>query len=158
LAPLRERREDIVLLATNFLVKYRERFNKEVTFLPNSVVELLMAYEWPGNVRELENAIQRAVLLSRNGMVFPEDLGLNIKQVMNQDQAAFSLSMQHVCHRSLKDNVLSFESEVIAKAIKEYSGKIDKVCECLGLSKTTLYEKMKRYGINAKEFKGQKMA
>jgi transcriptional regulator with PAS, ATPase and Fis domain len=154
LPPLRERKEDIVLLATNFLVKYRERFNKEVTFLPNSVVEKLMAYDWPGNVRELENAIQRAVLLSRNGMIHPEDLGFKSNESMDQqDTKASSIKMDQFLNRTLKESVLIFESEVISQAIAKFSGKIESVSEYLGVSKTTLYEKIKRYDIKPKEFK-----
>jgi transcriptional regulator with GAF, ATPase, and Fis domain len=154
LPPLRERKEDIVLLATNFLVKYRERFNKEVTFLPNSVVEKLMAYDWPGNVRELENAIQRAVLLSRNGMIHPEDLGFKSNESMDhQDTKASSIKMDQFLNRTLKESVLIFESEMISQAIAKFSGKMESVSEYLGVSKTTLYEKMKRYDIKPKEFK-----
>src|SRR6056297_2160303 len=78
--PLRERKDDIVLLATNFLVQFRERLNKDVTFLPDSVVEKMLAYDWPGNVRELENAILRAVLLSRDGIIAPNNLGIKLKK------------------------------------------------------------------------------
>jgi transcriptional regulator with GAF, ATPase, and Fis domain len=151
--PLRERKEDIILLATNFLVKYRERFNKEVTFLPDSVVEMLMAYDWPGNIRELESVIQRAVLLSRNGMITPEDLGLKFTDTNVQDKAPLLMSMEKFRNRSLKECILTFESELISQIMKEYGGNVEIANEHLGLSKTTLYEKLKRYGINPKECK-----
>ncbi|MBS0013185.1 MAG: sigma 54-interacting transcriptional regulator, partial [Desulfobacterales bacterium] len=151
-APLRERREDVVLLATNFLVKYRERFNKEITYLPNSVVEKLLSYEWPGNVRELENVIQRAVLLSRNGMISPSDLGIIMKSAGDESKGKVGFSaLDKILSRPLKESVRLFEAEVISKAAGECSGRIDEMAKRLDVSKTTLYDKMKRYGITAKQ-------
>jgi len=149
--PLRERKEDIILLATSFLIKYRERFNKEVTFLPNSVVERLLAYDWPGNVRELENVIQRAVLLSRNGMITPKSLDITLKKaspVLNNDCQASP--MDKFLNLPLKKSISLFEAELISTTLKKCGGKTDNVSEQLGLPKTTLYEKMKRYGISSK--------
>jgi transcriptional regulator with PAS, ATPase and Fis domain len=150
--PLRERKEDIILLASNFLIKYRERFNKEVTFLPNSVVEKLLAYDWPGNVRELENAIQRAVLLSKNGMITPKSLDLkpsNANATVNDPPAS---PLEKFLNLPLKKSISLFEAEVIATTLKKCSGKTDNVSEQLGVAKTTLYEKMKRYGIAPKQW------
>ena len=153
--PLRERKDDIVLLATNFLLKFRERFKKEVTFLPNSVVERLLAYDWPGNVRELENTIQRAVLLSRNGVISPDNLGIHAKTEEDTDHSALDRSLEKFFDRPLKESVAVFEAEVIASALEKHKGRIDDVCECLGMPKTTLYEKMKRYDISPKEYKNK---
>ncbi|MCF8023985.1 MAG: sigma 54-interacting transcriptional regulator [Desulfobacteraceae bacterium] len=150
-APLRERKEDIVLLATNFLVKYRERFNKEITYLPSSVVEKLLAYQWPGNVRELENVIQRAVLLSRKGMISPGDLGIIFKTPGDDRGGSPPQGVEKFLHRPLKESVRFFEAEVISSAVRENNGKIDNVASQLNVSKTTLYDKMKQYGINPKQ-------
>lgn len=149
--PLRERKEDIVLLATTFLIKYRERFNKPVTFLPNSVMEKLLAYDWPGNVRELENIIQRAVLLSKNGMITPKSLGIEPRKTTTKKGAIRTPSVEKLLNLPLKESVSLFEAEVISIALEEFSGKTDSVSEQLGLAKTTLYEKMKRYGITPKQ-------
>ena len=151
--PLRERKEDIVLLAMNFLVKYRSLFNKEVTFLPNSVVEKLLAHDWPGNVRELENVIQRAVLLSRDGMIRPGSLGIGSESGRDQKHENPPFSVEKFVNRPLKESVSMFEAEVIAEAVKACEGKIDNVTEQLGLSKTSIYEKLKRYGINVRQLK-----
>lgn len=150
--PLRERKDDIVLLATNFLIKFRERFNKEVTFLPNSVVETMLAYDWPGNVRELENAIQRAVLLSREGIIVPDNLGLNVKSAGPEGELA-NTPLDQFLDRPLKESVSLFEAEVIGHALEAYDGKTDIMAQYLNLSKTALYDKMKRYGINPKAYK-----
>jgi len=150
--PLRERKEDIILLATNFLIKYRERFNKEVTFLPNSVVEKLLAYDWPGNVRELENIIQRAVLLSRNGMITPKSLDLKPNNKTSAQNAPPASAMDRFLNLPLKKSISLFEAELISTTLKKCSGKTDNVSEQLGVAKTTLYEKMKRYGIAPKQW------
>ena len=151
---LRERKEDIILLATNFLVKYRERFNKEVSVLSGSVVEKLLAYDWPGNVRELENVIQRAVLLCKNDMILPRDLSFNLQKTDVQDKAASSIpSLKKFLNLPLKESVSIFEADVISSMLIECAGKTDKVSKQLGLPKTTLYEKMKRYGINPKQLR-----
>ena len=151
--PLRERQEDIVLLAMNFLMKYRERFNKEVTYLPNSVVEKLLEYNWPGNVRELENVMQRAVLLSNNGMISPKTLGF-LKEKNDSDvQTNGVSSVTQFLSQPLKDSISKVESDIITATLKECSGHVDNAIKQLGLSKTTLYEKMKRYGINPKKLK-----
>mgnify|MGYP006282515441 CR=1 FL=1 len=151
-APLRERKEDIVLLATNFLIKYRERFRKEITYLPSSVVEKLLAYEWPGNVRELENVIQRAVLMSRNGMISPSDLGIIFKTRGDAGGGRLGAgTVENFLSRPLKESVSVFEKEVISAAIRDCDGRMEDVVKRLGVSKTTLYDKMKRYGITPKQ-------
>jgi len=151
--PLRERKEDIVLLISNYLVKYRSLFNKEVTFLPNSVVEKLVAYDWPGNVRELENVIQRAVLLSRDGMITPESLGINGESEIAKETRASSFDVEKFVTRPLRESISVFEARVLTEALKACNGKIDDVSVNLGLGKTTLYEKLKRYGISTRQWK-----
>lgn len=147
LVPLRERKEDIVPLASNFLVKYRERFNKDVTFLPSSVVEKLLEYDWPGNVRELENVIQRAVLLSRNGVISAGTLGIHTKGGTGKNELTAPYYIEQFINRPLKESLAAFEAQVINGAIKASDGKIEKACEKLGIAKTTCYEKLKRYGL-----------
>jgi len=150
LPPLRDRKDDIVLLATNFLVKFRERFNKEVTFLPNSVVDAMLQYDWPGNVRELESAIQRAVLLAIDGVIAPDHLGVNSNAVKED---CSDISFEKVLDRSLKESVSLFEARVISDALEACEGKTDIMATYLDVSKSALYDKMKRYGINPKNYK-----
>ncbi|MCF8025621.1 MAG: sigma 54-interacting transcriptional regulator [Desulfobacteraceae bacterium] len=149
---LRDRQEDIVLLATNFLVKYRERFKKEVTYLPTSVVDTLLAYDWPGNVRELENVIQRAVLMSKNGMISPDELGIVLNYVPGGHEGHVAGPVvENPTSRPLKESVRLFEAEVISAAVKEFNGRMDEVARQLGVSKTTLYDKLKLYNLTPKQ-------
>jgi len=153
LIPLRERKDDIVLLATNFLVKFRERFNKKITSLPDSVVERMLAYDWPGNVRELENAMQRAVLLSQDGIISPDNLAIKVKQNQPGKEVLLDTPLDKFIDRPLKESVSLFEAEVIGHVLEVCDGKTDVMARYLNLSKTVLYDKMKRYGINPKDYK-----
>lgn len=156
LVPLRERKEDILPLASAFLYKYRELFKKDITFLPSSVVELILAYDWPGNVRELENFIQRAVLLSREGVISADDLGLYLENTTAQEEAFNPAYIEKFLSRPLKESISAFEAEVIGGAIKANNGRLDEICETLGLAKTTFYEKVKRYGLKKQKIKNRK--
>ncbi|MCF8026448.1 MAG: sigma 54-interacting transcriptional regulator [Desulfobacteraceae bacterium] len=153
LVPLRERKADIAQLATNFLVKYRERFNKKVTYLPTSVLEILWDHDWPGNVRELENAIQRAVLLSKDGIITPEDLGLDARG--KNDRDAPPVNIEAFRDRSLKESLSILEAELLAGILRENSDTIENLCKRLGVARTTLYQKLKRYGIDPHGIKKQ---
>ncbi|MBS3757006.1 MAG: sigma 54-interacting transcriptional regulator [Desulfobacterales bacterium] len=146
LVPLRERKEDIAKLATNFLVKYRDRFNRDVTYLPKSVLEALWDHDWPGNVRELENAIQRAVLLSKDGIITPDELGILSRRKNGQD--APPIKIEAFKDRSLKESLSIMESELLAGILRENTDTIENLCRRLGVGRTTLYQKMRRYGIN----------
>ena len=87
LPPLRDRREDIPLLAEHFLSKYAERMDKPVHSISNEAIALLQAYGWPGNVRELENVIERAVALEQSPTVLPESLPAQIRAGLGQTVA-----------------------------------------------------------------------
>lgn len=152
LVPLRERKEDIPLLATNFLVKYRNWFGKDVTLLPNAVVDTLLEHHWPGNVRELENTIQRAVLLAQNGMISREDLGIFPGSEAG-GAGPGSGRIEAYKDLPLKESLSKIEAELIEAALRENTGTIESVCERLGVGRTTLYEKMKRHGIRLEDMK-----
>ena len=150
--PLRERKEDIVQLTTHFLKKYREAFKKEINFLPDTVINHLLLHDWPGNIRELENVIQRAVLLSKDNMITPRELDFKIKKLKN-DYNQFLAIDDSMFNRPLKDSVADFEKKVLSAALHKWGGRTQKIADKLQLGKTALYEKLKRYGITAKNFK-----
>lgn len=158
-SPLRERKEDIVPLATHFLKKYRKIFKKEIDFLPDNVISTLLHYEWPGNIRELENVMQRAVLYSRNNMITAADIDFGItgmrtstKSVEEKVEDRFE-DVEAILGQNLKDSVAAFEKKVINAAFVKCNGKAHEVAKMLGLGKTALYEKNKRYQINPKKFR-----
>ncbi len=129
--PLRERREDIPLLADHFLKKFADGMNKSIRSVSKDAMEFLMNYDWPGNVRELENAIERAVVIRRSGDIKAEDLPFNIHD-HKQDE---------------EENLEAIEKKHIVKMLEKYGYNISKVAKVLGIDRVTLYNKMNKYSI-----------
>jgi DNA-binding NtrC family response regulator len=132
--PLRERRDDVLLLASEFLRKFSLEKGKEVSDFSPEVVEIMMGHLWPGNVRELENVVEHAVILAKNNRVLPRDLPQYLLQVPGAPQEA----------ESLKD----YEKNLILRTLKENNWNKHQTAKKLKINRSTLYGKMRRYGIN----------
>ena len=148
---LRERKEDIVELASHFVKHYRKAFKKDIDFLPTKIIDKLLTHDWPGNVRELENIIQRAVLMSKNKIITEQDLIFNECQQGNGNDTYFNQIT--IANSSLKDMVAKFENDVIAYMLVENNGNVVQTAKDLDIGKTALYDKMKRHKISAKDLK-----
>jgi DNA-binding NtrC family response regulator len=148
LPPLRERPEDIPLLARHFLHLYAEENGKQIEDVTTPALERLMDYRWPGNVRELENAIERAVVLSTTGSV---DLELLPPAVRSGNGAApfAAASVLPEPGVSFWDAVSSYERQLIVRALQSSGGVQKKAAEILQVKPTTLHEMMKRLAISA---------
>jgi DNA-binding NtrC family response regulator len=133
LPPLRDRREDIPLLAGHFLNRNRARYRKQVSGFSASAMQQLMHYLWPGNIRELEHAVERAVLLCRGEEVEPSDLA--IASARSAAQSFDSMSIDEV------------ESLFIKKVLRRCNNNISQAAEALGLSRAALYRRMEKYGL-----------
>ena len=133
LPPLRERKEDIPLLADYFLRKFAVENRKEVTEFSPEVIESLVAYDWPGNIRELENAIERAIILSRDSSITTTDL----------PQENVSL----VGSASIGKNLKEVEKTHILNVLRETGENYSEAARILGVSRMTLYNKAKEYGL-----------
>ena len=134
LPPLRERREDIPLLANHFLAQQARRYGRPVTGFDPEAMRALMAHAWPGNVRELEHTIERAVLLARDSLIRPEGLGLRPRSV----EAA----------GRFEDMTLEeAERLLIQKALARYDGNVSRAAEALGLSRSALYRRLQQFGL-----------
>jgi DNA-binding NtrC family response regulator len=131
--PLRDRREDIPLLAAHFLHEYAQRYRKPVERFESAAMQSLLSYGWPGNVRELDHAVERAVLLSNGDTVRSSDLGLQTRDI----------SSARVEEMSLED----VESLLIRKALAKHSGNVSHAAEALGLSRGALYRRIEKYGL-----------
>jgi len=134
---LRERRDDIPLLANHFLTKYNDKRKKTIRAISDQAMQALVKYDWPGNVRELENAIERAVVLAENDVIGPSDLlyyGLTIETPSKSNTGEI---------RRLED----VEKEHIERALRTLDGHKGKTAESLGIDRKTLRTKLKRYGI-----------
>ncbi len=135
LPPLRERGEDIALLARDFLQLYAEENGKEkLTFAPEAL-DAIYAYPWPGNVRELQNRVQRAVIMSEGRRVGPEDLELEAPEETQESM-------------TLRDAREQVERDLVRRAIRKHDGKMTAAAEELGVSRPTLYELMGKLGLS----------
>lgn len=130
---LRERREDIPVLAVHFLSRYASRYRRPVQGFEASALQLLMQYSWPGNVRELEHTLERAVLMCRGSEIQRADLGLDSLRPQGQNLEELSLE--------------SVEAILIRKALQRSQGNISQAAEVLGLSRGALYRRMEKYGL-----------
>jgi two-component system response regulator PilR (NtrC family) len=145
LPPLRDRNEDIPLLARSFLARFVAENDKAVGEISPAAMQLLMDYHWPGNVRELENAIERAVVLS-TGSVLDEELlpGQIIDPATTGPPTRVELPRNGF---SLKDAVSAYERQLIIKALEESDGVQKRAASILKVKPTTLHEMMKRLEI-----------
>ena len=133
LPPMRERREDVALLAAHFLDRYATRYRKPVTGFEPGAMQAMLNYSWPGNIRELDHAVERAVLMARGARIESADLGLTQGRPAAQSLEEMSLE--------------SVESILIRKALLRAGGNVSHAAEALGLSRGALYRRMEKYGI-----------
>ena len=136
LPPLRERGEDVSLLATAFLRQAASRYNKRVYGFTREAQEALQAYAWPGNVRELSNRVGRAVVMAEGTHVTPADLDVP-RQATRQDDGSISL----------KVNQQRIETDLILKAFTLSQGNLSRAAQELGISRSTLYRRLRQYGM-----------
>jgi DNA-binding NtrC family response regulator len=139
LPPLRERKEDIPLLAAHFLDKYAKQESKELEGIAPDSLELLMAYNWPGNVRELENCIERAVVLASTREVTPKDLPNSVRSIGEKKI--------YESDNTLSSWIEKLEEDALRNALLENGGNISQTAKKLGIGRATIYRKAKKYGL-----------
>ena len=132
--PLRERGEDVLLLADHFLKKYAHKYKKEIQGLTRETKQKLMRYPWPGNVRELQHAMERAVILTQSAWLRPND---------------FMLTPQSEKKNELEEvlNLEELELRAIKKALKRCAGNVSEAAELLGITRYALYRKMSKNNL-----------
>lgn len=149
LPPLRERPEDIALLAHYFLQKFSAENNKETIELDAGTLLILAAYHWPGNVRELSNALERAVIMSTGSVIFPDDLP---EHLLFKPPLSLSLSSEHqhtLEHgHSLKESIKAYERKLISAALANNQGNRSQTARMLGISRRALMYKLQEYRID----------
>lgn len=133
--PLRERGNDIVLLAEHFLERYARKYRKEIRGLTREAKNKLLKYTWPGNVRELQHAMERAVILSDGSLLRPDNFVL-----------------QPTATRSRKDeqdtlNLEQLERQAVERALRLSEGNLTKAAEYLGITRFALYRKLEKLGL-----------
>jgi Nif-specific regulatory protein len=146
--PLRERKSDIVLLADYFTEKYAERNGKLIKRISTPAIDLLTSYSWPGNVRELENAIERAVILSRDQVIHSYDLPPSL-------QSAGSTNTEPTT--TLEAALSRLEKELIVEALKIAGGNMAAAARRLGITERQMGLRVRHYGINWRLYRATKM-
>jgi DNA-binding NtrC family response regulator len=136
--PLRERREDIPLLAGEFLERLAHELKRPVDEISDEALRLLMDHDWPGNVRELENAVERALVTCKTRVLTAEDFAF-----LRNPTASVTEALGLPAGMTLQD----LEKQYIAQTLKRTQGNVKAAAEALGIDRSTLYEKLKRYGI-----------
>src|SRR5262249_8215887 len=143
LPPLRERSEDVLLLADHFLRIFPARMGRPVAELTREAREVLLAHDWPGNVRELQNAIERALVLSQGAPIAPAHLGLavspTIGAVIDWDAPGGPLRATAT--------LAEIEKRTIVDALRRAKGIKSRAAAALGLSRGALYTRLRRFGL-----------
>ena len=134
LPPLRERREDIPLLASHFLKKQLKRYRRQLDGFDRDAMQALLQHPWPGNVRELQHVVERAVLLSSREKIRQEDLGLQPRRDPTSSRLE-EMSLDQA------------ERTLIETALARNDGNVSRAAESLGLSRSALYRRLHRYGL-----------
>src|SRR3989449_2571446 len=162
--PLRERTEDIPLLATYFVQKFAKQMQKKIETIPTAVMKALTAWEWPGNVRELENFIERAVILTRGRSLEAPLTELRKVRIDELKPEANHEDIVHIVKETIRalhgDNVIADkhgrkQRDAIVRALTETKGRVggaDGAAARLGINRTTLLARMKKFGIDPRDY------
>ncbi|MFO7259407.1 MAG: sigma-54 dependent transcriptional regulator [Bacteroidota bacterium] len=134
--PLRERFEDIPVLANHFLKHYSARYNKNISKISDAALTRMHKHTWPGNIRELQHAIERAVILSNGNVLQPEDF--NLSPAPGKDDGHLNLDAY---------NLEEVEKLLIRKVLKKYNGNITQAASELGLTRSSLYRRLEKHGL-----------
>jgi sigma-54 dependent transcriptional regulator, flagellar regulatory protein len=159
LPPLRERNEDIRMLAEHFLKRFCEKKGRPILAMPRETMDMLLAYRWPGNVRELENLIERMSILCEGQAILPEDLPEKIwkdvqkgekpvRQVVQEQAFTWpTIATLNEKGLNLKDFLDTVEERLLLEALDRAGGVKNQAAEILGIKRTTLIEKLKKRNI-----------
>ena len=131
--PLRKRGEDIAVLAEFYLRKYAQKYGKPKLSFSSKTLDKLMQYDWPGNVRELQHTIEKAVILTDNNKLMADEFLFHQAPKGNGKYKATSLA--------------DMEKEIIALALEHHEGNMSRIANELGVTRPTLYNKLKKYDL-----------
>jgi Nif-specific regulatory protein len=143
--PLRERRTDVLLLADHFVERFAKAANKDVRRISTPAIDMLTAYHWPGNVRELQNVIERAVLLSTDGVIH----GHHLPPTLQTAEASNT-----PVRGQLRTTLESVERELIAEALKSARGNMAEAARTLGISERIMGLRVRHYRLKPERFRG----
>ena len=148
LPPLRDRKDDILLLADFFVEQYSEQMGKDVRRISTPAINMMMAYHWPGNVRELENCIERAVLLSTDGVIHGHHLPPTLQTSDFSDTIGTG---------TLDERVVLFERDIVVDALKRSGANMAAAARDLGTTARILRYKVRKLGIDWRGLEGKNL-
>ncbi|MFY0592135.1 sigma-54-dependent transcriptional regulator [Roseivirga sp.] len=137
LPALKERVEDIPVLAEHYLKQYAKKYNKDIYKFSEAAIKRLEKYQWPGNVRELQHAVERAIIMSRDNVLQPEDFFFNTPH-QPKDNSDISLEQY---------NLEDVERILIRKVLAKHNGNVTHAAQELGLTRSSLYRRLEKYGL-----------
>jgi len=135
LPPLRDRVSDIPLLAEHFIGIYAKKYRKKIKGINSEAMKKLSQYQWPGNVRELQHAIERAIIMSDSETLQPDDFILSSRKDKVGELELDTYNLDDI------------EKTVIEKVLKQNQGNVSQAASMLGLTRTSLYRRMEKYGL-----------
>ncbi len=157
LPPLRERKEDLMLISEYFINMYSKKLNKKITSMSDEVRNIFMNYSWPGNIRELEHTVEHSLIFCKGEEIIAENLPDKFKYLNNKPvdehkeswEAKIVSELKEQELKKAKNNIDKIDSEIIAikKALEECNNNISKASKILSMSRPTLYKKMETYKI-----------
>jgi DNA-binding NtrC family response regulator len=147
---LRDRKEDIPLLATHFLSVFAEEFEKNITGYTHDALHNLMEYDWPGNVRALKNAIEQAVILAAEEQIYPEDLPQHFSERARDRDASFTVPMTNDELKKAKNRLnRRIERQFVIEALRRNNWNVTRAASETGLARPNFHALMRRYDITA---------
>lgn len=146
--PLRERKTDIMLLANYFIEKYSSEHCKEISGVSTSATDMLMNYHWPGNVRELENCIERAIILSNDGIIHSYILPVNMQNMQHHNGDKSNSTGNY-----FKDTLAGLERGIIIEELKRSRGNMAEAARSLGITERMIGIRVAKYNIDPGKFR-----
>lgn len=151
LPALRERGDDVELLANLFMRRFAHEFKRRVKCFSVASLRALNAYEWPGNIRELENRVKRAVIMTESLSIEPWDLGFTSQESQEIDEVSTLYNHLDISGMTLKEGRSFVEKRLVAEALANSNGNILKASEILGVSRPTIYDLMKKHSFHVED-------
>jgi len=147
IAPLRERGEDILLLAEHFMMHFNATKNAEITGITDEAKQVMLRYRWPGNVRELQNVMERTAALKRHGVIEVQDLPAKMLDQSQRIKQNLQIDIESENKIDLKGMVDEFENNLLVSALDRFAWNKNRTANFLSLNRTTLVEKIKKKGL-----------
>ena len=147
LPPLKDRKEDIILLVNYYINKFAQKHVKKITSMSKEALNFMINYPWPGNVRELINTCEQAVVMTRGTVILPDDLAMLEGNRPSCRDSDLELNIKLRLKRPIKDILAEVEKQVIIKTLKDHNWSRQESANTLGFNRRSLYAKMKEYDL-----------